>query len=316
MARYMFQPVLDGEFWMIGDNPDLGELNADGQECVDHHVFRSADGAWHLWGCIRKTAVGRLLYHWRAGSLTEEHWERTGEIIRADRASGECLEEPDGDEWLQSPFVVAEGGAYYMFYGGYGTGLDAEGEPVEMGDERRECQICLMTGPDGRNWLRRRDANGLSRVFVGPGGTRDPCVRRIGNQWIMYYAGYHDGCKDNPGFYARTSQDLLHWSDWRLVHQDFRYGAGPWDTECPHVVERAGRYYLFRTVDYATANTHVFCSEDPFDFGIGDACGKHVGRIAVAAPEVVVDDRGQEYITSNHDLSGGTTLCRLRWERG
>jgi hypothetical protein len=97
------------------------------------------------------------------------------------------------------------------------------------------------------------------------------------------------------------------------VHQDPRYGGGPWGTECPHVVYRAGYYYLFRTEEYSTAKTHVFRSDDPVDFGIGDASDKYVGPIAVAAPEIIVGADGSEYITSNHDLRGGTRLCSLRW---
>ena len=130
----------------------------------------------------------------------------------------------------------------------------------------------------------------------------------------MYHAGYHDEDQDEAGFYARTSDDLVHWSAPRLVHQDRSFGAGPWDTECPHVVFRAGFYYLFRTEDYASARTLVFRSVDPFDFGVGDARAKYVGPMAVAAPEVIVDEEGDEYITSNHDLLAGTMICRLRWE--
>ena len=46
-------PVLDGEPWMIGRNPDLGELHDGEQEVVDHAIFQSDDGRWHLWACIR-----------------------------------------------------------------------------------------------------------------------------------------------------------------------------------------------------------------------------------------------------------------------
>jgi arabinan endo-1,5-alpha-L-arabinosidase len=138
-------------------------------------------------------------------------------------------------------------------------------------------------------------------------------VIRVGTRWHLYYAGYHEDDPAQAGFYLRTSDDLIGWSDWRLVHLDRAFGPGPWDTECPHVAHRGGYYYLFRTEDYARAITHVFRSADPFDFGIGDASEDHVCDIAVAAPEIIVDG-GNEYITSNHDLTGGTRICRLRWE--
>ena len=325
-SRTKFRPVLGGDFWLIGATPELpDELTPHGQaidrsvghpmhECVDHHVFQSTDGAWHLWGCVRKTAVGRILVHWEAQSLTQSPWRPTGEIMRADQEAGECLNDHRGEEFLQSPFVVQDASTYYMFYGGHGTGVDAAGNPVPRDDARTACQICLMTSQDGRRWTRHRNEQGYSRLFLGPGETRDPCVIEIGGLWHMYYAGYHDEDPEEAGFYVRTSTDLIHWSDWRLVHQDRRYGSGRWDTECPHVVFRGGDYYLFRTEDYPSARTHVFRSQDPLDFGIGDASDKYVGMIAVAAPEIIQGPYGTEYITSNHDLRSGTTLCRLRWE--
>jgi hypothetical protein len=56
---------------------------------------------WHLWACIRKTSVGRILYHWEGDSLTEGPWRCTDEIVRVDRAAGESLEDRDGEEWIQ-----------------------------------------------------------------------------------------------------------------------------------------------------------------------------------------------------------------------
>jgi hypothetical protein len=201
-----------------------------------------------------------------------------------------------------------------MFYGGHGTGIDGAGHPVPRGDPRVACQICLMTSPDGRRWTRYRGEDGYSRLFVGPGEARDPCVIRAGKHWIMYHAGYHDADPNQAGFYARVSEDLIDWSAPRLVHQDRSFGEGRWDTECPHVVFRAGHYYLFRTEDYASARSHVFRSADPFDFGVCDAHAKYVGPIAVAAPEVIVDEDGAEFITSNHNLQAGTVMYRLGWE--
>jgi beta-fructofuranosidase len=241
-------------------------------------------------------------------------WQPTGEYIRADPGAGESLKDKHDEEWLQSPYVVKSGGRYHMFYGGHGSGEDADGRPVPQEDPRGACQICLMVSADGRAWTRHRGPRSYSRLFVGPGEARDPCVICVGDQWIMYCAGYHENNPTKAGFYARTSQDLVDWSGPLLVHLDPRFGPGPWDTECPHVVFRAGQFYLFRTEDYASARSHVFRSRDPFDFGIGDARDKYVAPLSVAAPEVIVDRKGREYITSNHRLREGTMICRLRWE--
>ena len=88
-------------------------------------------------------------------------------------------------------------------------------------------------------------------------------------------------------------------------------GCHPSSAECPHVVYRGGCYYLFRTENYPAGHTYVFRSEDPYDFGLDDdRC--LVGRIDVAAPEIVVDG-DKEYISSNKDVYGGVRLHYLKW---
>ena len=103
-----------------------------------------------------------------------------------------------------------------------------------------------------------------------------------------------------------------------LVHYDIsgKFGSGRYNCECPLVVKRGGYYYLFRTEYYPTGRTHVFRSDNPFNFGIGTdyASKEYVCNIKTAAPEIIVDNNtGKEYITSNHDLTGGTQICKLNW---
>lgn len=322
-------PVLDkAGFWLIGPNPNLAELNSVNQECVDHHVFQSADKKWHLWSCIRGTKVGRVLYHWEASHIWEECWQQTGEWIRPLKQYGESIDDWQGEEWIQSPFVVCEKGIYYMFFGGHGTGIDEKGNPQKGHNGKNipntldtAMQMCLMRSTDGRNWERYKNEQGLSRVFFGPGEVRDPCLIKDGDIWRMYYAGYFGGSVGNhgiPAIFMRTSKDLISWSDWKVVHTDrsAQFGGGAWNQECPHVVKRGGYYYLFRTENYYIPRTHVFCSTDPENFGIEDASDKYLGLLRVAAPEIIVDpDTGDEYITSNHNLKGGTMMTRLYWEK-
>ncbi len=332
MPKRKLRPVLDGDWWLIGPSPDLSGLvpgadehraawAADGKKGehnapVDHHAFQGPDGAWHLWGCVRATAVGRVFYHWEAAALTDSPWRATGEVIRRDRDAGECVDDWGGQEWLQSPYFVRHDGTYHMFYGGHLSAFPRDATDLAVGDAARACQICLMTSPDGRNWTRHRDADGLSQLFRGPGETRDPCVIRVDGTWYLYYAGHYD--PDTPdegaGFVVRTSDDLVHWSDWRLVHRDARFGKGRCEAECPHVVFRDGYFYMFRTQDYYAARTHVFRSEDPYDFGIGDAGDKYVGVFPAAAVEIYADGSGNEYVSSNHAPRLGTQMCRLKWE--
>ena len=329
------RPVLDGPWWMIGPNPNFeGKIDGDAEHRVkfekgliaehnapvDHHIVRDSDGIFHLWGCVRATAIGRVLYHWTTDDVTRSPWTDTGEFIRADTNAGECIDDWGGEEWLQSPYFIHVDGTYYMFYGAHRAGVDAEGRRVGAHESWRKTvdpslhQICLMTSPDGKKWTRHRNADGTSRLFMGPGETRDPCLIEIDGLWHMYYAGYFDYDKpeEGAGFVVRTSSDLLTWSDWRLVHRDPRYGVIRTDTECPYVVYRDGYYYLFRTVNYYRCHTLVFRSEDPYDFGIGDSSEKLVARLPCAAPEFYEID-GVEYVSSSHTPLFGEQMCRVRW---
>ena len=328
------RPVLDGQWWLIGPSPNLeGKIDGDAEHRanferglvpehnapVDHHIVRDVDGTWHLWGCVRSTAVGRVLYHWQTDDVRRSPWSDTGELIRADRIAGESIDDWYGEEWLQSPFFIRHSGTSYMYYGAHRTGMDATGnrQPPHTASDRADAslhQICLMTSEDGRIWTRHRNPDGTSRLFAGPGETRDPCVIEIDGVWHMYYAGYFDYEKphEGAGFVVRTSTDFISWSDWRLVHRDPRYGAARTATECPYVVYKDGYFYLFRTVDYYRCMTLVFRSDDPYDFGIGDARSKMIGRLPCAAPELYMID-GVEYVSSSHAPLFGEQMCRVRW---
>jgi hypothetical protein len=323
-TRRKLKPELVGDWWLIGASPELDDIlperarlredwmgRAEKNAPVDHHIVRGPDGVYHLWGCVRATSVGRILYHWESESLEASPWRPTGQIVRADKAYGESVD--SGDEVIQSPFFVQNNGVTFMFYGGGSTG---ERESGPAGNPRARYQICLMTSQDCHSWARHRGRDGTSRVFKGPGGTRDPFVIQIGDLWYLYYCAESEESRWRSTVFLRTSKDLLNWSDPRMVHHD-RDGSFMGDTaknwvECPHVVYRDGYYYLLRTVDYYTAETHVFRSDDPADFGIGDPRDKHVCRLPVGAPELYRFD-GEEYVSSNHNPPLGTQMCRLRW---
>ncbi len=333
VTKRQLKPVLDGDWWLIGPSPDLkgvlpgaerwkGQYNEHNAP-VDHHIVQDIHGVWHLWGCVRSTATGRIFYHWKSDDILRSPWECTGEIIRIRSEYGESYgsspgegssERPD-EECIQSPYFVKVDGTYYMFYGG-GSALPTAAEAKEVGVAPGKgaagAQMCLMSSKDGVTWTRHRNADGNSRLFIGPGPTRDPCLIEIDGVWHLYYAGSHPGEIDRPVFWLRTSGDLLNWSAPEIVHEDLSYGAGRWDTECPFVVFRDGYYYLFRTEDYYKSLTHVFRSEDPTDFGIGDASSKYVGVFPVAAPELYTID-GHEYVSSNHNPPLGTQMCRMKW---
>src|SRR5678815_3352649 len=110
-------------------------------------------------------------------------------------------------------------------------------------------------------------------------------VHRVGSKWYCYYTAH----PDNRGLdYARSSDDLIQWSEERVVAGGGKSGDGPYSAECPFVAEpQPGQLYLFRTQAYGkNAQTMVYHSRDPLDFGIENDAEHYVTTLPVAAPEV------------------------------
>jgi len=75
------KPVIDGDWWQIAGNPDLGDISTPEQQPVDFGIWQAKDGTWQLWSCIRKTKGGaktRLLFGWEGGDITDSHWQEQG----------------------------------------------------------------------------------------------------------------------------------------------------------------------------------------------------------------------------------------------
>src|SRR4051812_11310414 len=80
-------PRIDGAFWQLAGNPDLGALTGASQQPVDFAIWQAADGTWQLQSCIRATQVGgnsRLLYRWQGAALTDRDWTPIGVAMTAD----------------------------------------------------------------------------------------------------------------------------------------------------------------------------------------------------------------------------------------
>jgi hypothetical protein len=302
-------PRVDGPWWTVARNPDLGELNGPPkdqpkahQQPVDFAVWQAADGTWQLWSCVRGTNCGgktRLLYGWEGQKLTDANWKPMGIRMQADPAYGET---PGG---LQAPYVIRHNGTYHMFYGDW-------------------VNICIARGTDGKSFERWPMANGRTGMFnegenanardpmvcVGPPPVSDGCAPTTRLNWYCYYTAHADG---KGADFCRTSTDLRTWSESRVVARGGLTGEGPWSAECPHVVRTGGYYYLFRTQRYADPPaTSVYRSDDPMDFGVGND-DKFVCLLPVAAPEVILD-RGQWYIAALTPDIQGIRIARLRWE--
>jgi len=293
-ADERFTPLIEEPWWTVAGSPDLGELTSPDQQPVDFAIWQAAPpgrGSWQLWSCIRHTKCGgktRLFYRWEGKRLTDENWKPMGIAMQADSRFGETR------GGLQAPHVIKVGDVYHMFYGDW-------------------VNICLAESRDGKAFTRVLNDKGLAGLFSeGPdANARDPMVVRIGDLWHCYYTAY-------PGrkgaVYCRTSLDLRNWGESKIVAFGGRAGTGPFSAECPHVVHHAGYYYLFRTQRYgADAQTSVYRSKDPMNFGLDDD-RYFVCTLPVAAPEIVLQE-GQHYIAALLPTLKGIRIARLKWVR-
>lgn len=301
-AEVRVVPQIEGNWWQIAGNPDLGTLTGENQQPVDFGIWQAADGSWQLWSCIRKTKETgntRLFYRWQGQSLYDTLWQPMGIAMRADTTLGETA------GGMQAPYVIQEDGEYLMFYG----------------DWQR---ICLARSEDGKTFTRDlRDGSPALFGDTTETNTRDIMVKEINDRWYGYYTAHPNR---EGAVYLRTSDNLYDWSDSQIVaYGGEAAGKGNgqfWLAECPHVVQPVedGPYYLFRTQSYGRVvdgvlekaqKTTVYASPDPTDFGIDDD-RYFVDSLEVAAPEIFQHD-GQWYIASLRADLQGIQLARLQW---
>ena len=222
-------PQIDGPWWQVAGDPDLGKYTAPKQQPVDFAIWQAADGTWQIWSCIRNTKCGgktRLFHRWQGAKITDPDWQPMGIAMEADAAFGET---PGG---LQAPHVVKIGSEYVMFYGDWEN-------------------ICKAKGVDGKTFARQLQPNGKAGMFTEGAGnnTRDVMVIRVGKLYHAYYTAYPD---KQGADYVRTSKDLNTWSPSKKVAFGGAAGTGPFSAECPFVYyhKESGYYYLFRTQRY------------------------------------------------------------------
>lgn len=293
--RLSLRPQIASQWWPVALNPDLGPLTSDRQQVVDFGIWQAKDGSWQLWSCIRHTKEpghSRLFYRWEGQQLTQPYWEPKGVAMHAEIAYGE---QPGG---LQAPFVTVIDGVFYMFYGGWDV-------------------ICLATSRDGKDFVRTLTADGKSILFGPPdgyGNPRDPMVIRIVDRWYCYFTAH---TREAGAVFCRTSKDLMNWSDVIIVARGGRAGSGSYSAECPFVVEpRPGEFYLFRTQRYGVnAQTSVYRSNNPLDFGLDNDQAHFVCTLPIAAPEIIFHQNTWYIAALMPSLSGIQIAC-LEWVSG
>lgn len=285
-ARSFAEHVSAGPFTKIYD-PSVGES---GPWYINDHTFvRGADGTWHLFGITHAEPAAPPDEHDFAHATAPEllgPWTKQPYALSIDESYGETH--------LWAPHVITVDGVHHMFYCGGGTDLTAYA-------------MNLATSTDLFTWTRRPEGP----LFRDGYEARDPFVIRIGEQWVMYYTANSAPTGGNHIVAYRTSTDLVTWSERKVAYTDPTTGTGGGNTESPHVVNHAGRWYLFigpRPDQETYVGTDVFVSDDPFAFDIAN----RVGTIASHAAEVITDGATQ-YVSHCGWGQGGVYLAELTW---
>ena len=291
-AEEILKPEIDGAWWQVAGQPDLGQLSTEEQQPVDFGIWQAADGNWQLWSCIRKTnetGTGRLFHGWEGGSLMDANWNPLGIQMRANVA----IDEVEGG--LQAPHVVKIHDRFHMFYGTWKA-------------------IALALSDSGKTFQRSLNNDGMAGLFGGPKehNRRDAMVLKHKDLWYCYYTAHPDRI---GRVFCRTSKDLKTWSKEHLVRIGGAAGDNFWSHECPHVVKLGDWFYLFTTQKYlGSPRSSVYRSKNPLMFGHDDDAYL-IGTLPVAAPEIILHE-GKWFIASLMPQLNGVRIAKLKWIKG
>ena len=255
----------------------------------DHTLVRHPDGTWHLFGITAPEPARPLeevhFLHATAAELTGP-WSVHEPVIEADTAAGETH--------VWAPHVIEHEGRWWMFYTG-GT------------DDHTRYRIQLATSDDLWHW--QRDAS--APLFEDGFDARDPMVLRLDEQWVLYYTRTSTPEGGHHQVAARTSSDLRHWSEPRVVFESPDEGTLGGPTESPFVIEvthQGRRGWLLSICDAGLYDlTRVHLSGDPFGWTPEQLCFE----VAEHCPEYVLDESGQWWISGAGWGRGGLHLRQL-----
>ena len=164
----VYTPVIEGDWWQVAGNPDLGKYTDPNQQPVDFAVWQAEDGSWQLWSCIRNTKAGghtRLFYRWEGKTLTDTNWTPMGIAMMSDKKFGEP------QNGLQAPHVVKWKDEYWMAYGDWD-------------------HICLAKSKNGKDFERVTDSrwsfSDFHRGFRKQSARRDAAFHK-GQMALLLY---------------------------------------------------------------------------------------------------------------------------------
>ncbi|MBF6331581.1 glycosyl hydrolase family 32 [Nocardia transvalensis] len=273
--------VTAGTFCRIYD-PSVGEPQP--WYINDHTIVRDAGGRWHLFG-ITHPEPANPWDETEFAHATADHllgpWTKQPSALRVDRDYGETH--------LWAPYVIVDGDRYLMYYDGGGA-------------DRTRTAMNLAVSTDMFTWTRHPDGP----LFRDGYDARDPMVRKVDDQWVMYYTATSEPEGGNHVVAFRTSIDLVHWCDRAVAFADPSTGTEAGNTESPFVLRHNGFWYLFIGPRPEYVGTEVFRSDNPLHFRPEDK----VGHIRSHAAEVI-DDDGTLWVTHAGWGQGGVWIAPL-----
>jgi beta-fructofuranosidase len=259
----------------------------------DHTIIKGADNEWHLYGTTSfdgQSYQERYFVHAKGKELVAPFSETGKSIDRGTLAWAPCTIERDG--------------IFYMLYGPSPTSLAVSFDMYEWFGHN----VTLNNEP-------------LMSAH------RDHFVLKLEeNKYLMYVAGI----SNNKGAIScYSSCDLLTWNFecFALTSgHDAPLNTGWGAMESPFVLKKDGLFYLFVTYTDSSSesynNTLVFCSSDPYAFGMynGETGGVlPVTKIEAHAPEII-EENGKYFITTCGWLEkptphkGCVSIAELDWK--
>jgi len=279
-----------GTFVKVYD-PSIGEKSP--WYINDHCFIQARDGAWHMFGITRPEPARPMeeihLAHATAKTLRQQPWDKQPFALDVARNP------PWNEVHLWAPDVVFYDGLYYMYY--------CAGDK-----DHTKYKIHLATSPDLQTWTR----SPKNPMVVDGFDARDPFILRVNHQWVMYYTATSEPTRGHHVVACVTSDDLLTWTNRKIVFTDPSIGSGAGPTESPFVVQRGNAWYLFIGPRGGYDGTDMFVSHDPFHWNLADKAG----HFPAHAAEVVQDTDGQWYISRAGWGKGGLYLAPLTWHDG
>jgi sucrose-6-phosphate hydrolase SacC (GH32 family) len=229
----------------------------------------------------------RNFAHATSDSLTKKGWKKKPFALSYDPNRGEVH--------LWAPHVIYHDGNYYMFY-------------CAGAKSSRQYRINLATSNDLYSWT----PNPANPMITDGYDARDPFILRLADKWVMYYTATSTPSGGNHIVASKTSTDLIHWDNKKVVFTDPSKGTWGGPTESPNVVRRGKYYYLLIGPRDDYRRTVVYRSADPFQWTPAD----EVARINSHAAEIIRDADGKWFVSHCGWGQGGVYLAPLEWNDG